>query len=61
MTALTEIYGAGVLTLITLIVSGLLIVVYYSLGIIFLFFFIFLLYLFIFRSVNISLEFRNYD
>jgi len=56
-----EVFSSGVLTLITVIVIGILLVIYYSLGLPFLFVFIFLLYLFVVREVSLSVEFRKLD
>ena len=56
-----EVFSSGILTLITVIVIGILLVIYYSLGLPFLFVFIFLLYLFVVRGVSISVEFKKFD
>lgn len=61
MSVLTEVYGAGVLTIATIIVVGLILIVYYSLGLLFLTLFIFLLYMFVVRSADLQLRFRSYD
>jgi hypothetical protein len=61
MTAVSEVYGAAVLALITMVVTGLFLVIYYSLGILFLALFLFLLFLFVFRGTELTVNFRSYD
>lgn len=59
MVFLEELFGAGVLTLITLIIIGIALIVYYSLGIVFLLLFLTFLYLFLIRTVNVQLSLRR--
>lgn len=61
MTILSELAGAGVLTLITLLIIGIFLVIYYSLGMLFLLGFLFLLYLFLVRSVTFNIQFAKFD
>jgi len=56
-----EVFSSGILTLITVIVIGILLVIYYSLGLPFLFVFIFLLYLFVVRGISLSVQFRKFE
>jgi hypothetical protein len=61
MTLISEVAGAGILSLITLLVIGILLVIYYSLGIFVLLGFLFLLYLFLIRSVSFQINFTKFD
>jgi len=56
-----DVVGASVLTLITLLVIGIVLIVYYSLGLSFMALFIFLFFLFLVRSITFSIKFNHFD
>lgn len=61
MTVVSDITKASVLTLSTIILVGILLVLYYSLGLPMFIIFLFILYLFVIHGVKIKLEFKKFD
>jgi hypothetical protein len=61
MRLLNEVVKAGVLTLVSLLVVGVVLIVYYSLGISFMALFLFIVFLFLVRSVRFQIEFNHFD
>jgi ABC-type uncharacterized transport system permease subunit len=56
-----EVVGAIILTLITLLVIGIILIIYYSLGLPSMTLFLFLVYLFLVRSINFQITFNRFD
>jgi hypothetical protein len=56
-----EVVGSSILTLITLLVIGIVLIIYYSLGLPSMTLFLFLFYLFLVRSISFKITFNRFD
>lgn len=61
MTVVNELLSASILTLSTLLLVGIFLVLYYSLGLPIFILFLFVLYVFVINGVQVRVDFKRFD